>query len=41
MDEETYILALRFRLQRPTILLKWYLIDICTNSYGEFVDKLW
>jgi hypothetical protein len=41
MDEESYILALRFRLQRPTILLKWNPIDICTNSYGKFVNKLW
>jgi hypothetical protein len=41
MDEETYVLAFNFRLQRLTILLKWNPIDICTNSYGKFVDKLW
>jgi hypothetical protein len=35
------ILALRSRLQKPTIFLKWNPIDIHTNSYGNFVGKLW
>jgi hypothetical protein len=41
MDEKTYILELRSRLQKHTILLKWNPIDIHTNSYGKFVDKFW
>jgi hypothetical protein len=41
MDEKTYILELRSRLQKHTILLKRNPIDICTNSYGKFVGKLW
>jgi hypothetical protein len=41
MDEKTYILELRSRLQKHTILLKWNPIDIHINSYGKFVDKFW
>jgi hypothetical protein len=41
MDEQTYILALRSRLQKPTIFLKWNLKDIHTNANGRFVGKLW
>jgi hypothetical protein len=32
MDEQTYILALRSRLQKPTIFLKWNPKDILTNA---------
>jgi len=41
MDEKNYMWALRFKLQKPIIFLKWNLMDIHTNSYGKFVGKLW
>jgi hypothetical protein len=34
------ILALKSRLQKPTTFLKWNSIDICTDSYENFVGKL-
>jgi hypothetical protein len=41
MDEQTYILALRSKLQKPTISLKWNPKDIHKNAYRRFVSKLW
>jgi hypothetical protein len=41
MDEKNYMLALRFKLQKPIIFKKWNPIDIHTKSYGKFVSKLW
>jgi hypothetical protein len=41
MDEQTYILALRSKLQKPTIFLKWNIKNINTNAYGKFIGGLW
>jgi hypothetical protein len=41
MDEKNYMLALRSKLQNPIIFFKQNPIDIHTNSYGEFISKLW
>jgi len=41
MDEQTYILALRSKLQKPTIFLKWNPKDIHKNAYRRLVGKLW
>jgi hypothetical protein len=41
MDEQTYILALRSKLQKPTIFLKQNLKNIHANTYGRFIDELW
>jgi hypothetical protein len=39
MDEENYILTLRFRLEKLIIFFKWNPIDIHTNSYEKNVGK--
>jgi hypothetical protein len=41
MDEKTYILALRSKLQKPTVFLKRNLKNIHTNAYGRFIGELW
>jgi hypothetical protein len=40
MDEKTYILAFRSKLQKPTIFLKRNPKNIHKNAYGRFIGAL-
>jgi hypothetical protein len=41
LDENTYIMALRSSLKKPTVFLKRNVIDIRTNVFGRLVGPLW
>jgi hypothetical protein len=41
IEEETYILGLKYAIKKPTSFLKCKPNDICTNVFGIYVGPLW